>query len=199
MRALLSKISHKIGDKILKYRKSKLKNSDFTIICNTCMGGVIYKRCGMKYLTPTIGLAINELDIIKFALNLKYYLNLPLVFQDNDKIVGKLDDVLIYFWHYKTKEEAENAWNRRKKRINFDNLYLIIRLYNDVSISQADINQLCLKYRNVAIINNKYKSKPFIKFGFNKNNEWRKDWKMNCLGIQCWEFKFNYFKFLNKK
>ena len=27
--------------------------------------------------------------------------------------------------HYKTEEEAKNAWTRRKERINWDNLYII--------------------------------------------------------------------------
>ena len=36
-----------------------------------------------------------------------------------------LDDITLYFNHSKTKEDAERDWNRRKERINYDNLYLI--------------------------------------------------------------------------
>ena len=37
--------------------------------------------------------------------------------------LGKLDDVEIVFLHYATKEEAEEKWNRRKQRINWENIY----------------------------------------------------------------------------
>jgi uncharacterized protein (DUF1919 family) len=36
-----------------------------------------------------------------------------------------LGDVEIRFNHYKTFEEAQQCWNRRKERINWDNLFLM--------------------------------------------------------------------------
>ena len=46
-----------------------------------------------------------------------------------DKInfpVGKLDDLTIYFQHYKNFKSAESKWEERKARINYDNLFFIL-------------------------------------------------------------------------
>jgi len=40
--------------------------------------------------------------------------------------VGRIDDVLIHFLHYKTFEEAQEKWNKRKQRINWDNLFVMM-------------------------------------------------------------------------
>lgn len=37
--------------------------------------------------------------------------------------IGLIDDVEVVFLHYKTFDEAVEKWNRRKSRINWDNLY----------------------------------------------------------------------------
>ena len=125
-------------DKILKrYRKSRLNNTDFTIICNNCWGGYVYRRYGLPYNTPTIGLYFFAEDFCKFCENLRYYIEQPLCFisykeskykdlivtrkQENVPI-GKLGDIEIVFLHYKSEEEAREKWTRRASRINYNNL-----------------------------------------------------------------------------
>lgn len=44
----------------------------------------------------------------------------------NDYPQGKLDDVLIHFLHYKTFDEAKICWEKRKKRICYDNIFVIM-------------------------------------------------------------------------
>jgi uncharacterized protein (DUF1919 family) len=39
--------------------------------------------------------------------------------------IGTLDDVEIHFMHYYTCREAEEAWNKRKARINWDKIFVI--------------------------------------------------------------------------
>ena len=41
-----------------------------------------------------------------------------------------LDDVKIVFNHYGSREEAASAWNRRKVRVNYSNIFLI---FDDIS------------------------------------------------------------------
>lgn len=41
-------------------RRSKLKNHDFTIISNTCVGGVITHYVGEQFRSPTVNLIIYE-------------------------------------------------------------------------------------------------------------------------------------------
>ena len=37
-------------------RRSKLNNTDFSIISNNCWGGSVYRHYGIPYLSPTVGL-----------------------------------------------------------------------------------------------------------------------------------------------
>lgn len=120
-------------------QRSKLKNKDFTIICNNCIGGGIYHKFGIKYTSPTVGLFFYLEDYIKLLENFEYYINQPLKFKNSsihDKVnelrktknfpIGVLgDDVEIFFMHYKDEAEAQAKWTRRVKRINYDNLFFI--------------------------------------------------------------------------
>ncbi len=110
-----------------KYWRKRLKNKDFSIICSTCVGGVIYNDLGMQFLSPTINMYMNNLDFIKFACNLKHYCSQKLNFIDTDESfpVAMCDDIRLNFNHSKTAQDAQKDWDRRKVRINYDNLYLI--------------------------------------------------------------------------
>lgn len=121
----------------LLYFKTYNRNKDFTIISNNCWGGGIYEDLSLPYTTPIVGLYFYARDYVKFVKGIRHYLDLPLQFTDISKYrevnivrkklaypVGVLEDVEVQFLHYKTNEEALEKWNRRKKRVNFDNLYL---------------------------------------------------------------------------
>ena len=103
---------------------------NFSIICSTCIGGVIYNRLGKEFLSPTINMFFLQPDFVKFVCDLEYYLSLELKFIETDKSypVALLGDIKLYFNHSKTPEDAANDWRRRKERINYDNIYII--LYN---------------------------------------------------------------------
>ena len=116
-------------------RRKKLRNKDFTIISNNCWAGFIYQKYGLQYKTPTIGLFFIGNDYIKFCKKLKYYVNQDLKFisfsesknydlikGDREYPIARLDDIKIYFMHYKTEKEAKEKWYRRCKRINYDSL-----------------------------------------------------------------------------
>lgn len=104
------------------------------------MAGFIYQRYGLKYLSPTIGTNIEPSHFIKFCQNYKYYISLELeesLDYNQDWFssigggeinfpVGKLGDILIYFQHYKNFQEAKHNWDKRKARINHENLYMIL-------------------------------------------------------------------------
>jgi uncharacterized protein (DUF1919 family) len=121
------------------YYRSKLKNKGFSIICNNCVAGLIYQKFGLPYLTPTVGLFFYSDDYIKFLENFEHYIRQPVKFAAVSKHpessvllkrrrypVGLLgNDVEIHFMHYKTPEEALEKWNRRKERIDFNNLFFI--------------------------------------------------------------------------
>lgn len=116
------------------YMRSRVEFSEPpTIISTNCVGGIISHNLGMKFMSPTVNLTICNRDFLKFITNFEHYLNCELVI-DPEGIakkacpVGNLDDIEIIFNHYKTFEEAKEKWNERKKRINFENLYIMMPL-----------------------------------------------------------------------
>ena len=115
--------------------RSNLKNKEFTIISNNCWGGMVYQKFGLKYNTPTIGLFFIGEDYIKFCSRLEYYTSIELEFinfndsknydlikEQSEYPIAKLDDIEVYFMHYRSIEEAREKWNRRCERINFKNI-----------------------------------------------------------------------------
>lgn len=147
-----------------------LRNDNFSIISNNCWGGVIYDRYALQYLTPTIGLWIPPKDYVRFLGNIHYYLEKDVCkiswneshvaellrkrkdngrydFELDELIVGRIEDIDIIFIHYKSFEEARSKWNRRKTRINFDNL--VVKFNDQNECTQEDFEEFCaLPYKN---------------------------------------------------
>ncbi len=127
-----------ILDRYLKLpRRKHLRNTDFSIICNNCWAGYVYRRFGLPYLTPTVGLYFFPEDFLKLCSDVKGYMEKPLEFisytesrykeiieekKQTNVPLGRLGDIEIVFLHYPNKEEAAEKWRRRVERINYDNL-----------------------------------------------------------------------------
>ena len=121
------------------FPRRKLKNRNFSIICNNCIAGGIYHKLGLEFSTPTVGLFFFSSDYIRFLENLEYYVKQPLEFKATSVHpeanalrktkpypIGVLGgDVEVQFLHYEDEAEAAEKWARRVKRLNFDNLFFI--------------------------------------------------------------------------
>ncbi len=162
--------------------KRSIKKRDFTIISNNCWAGRTYQYLDMPYLSPTVGLYFFASDYIKFISDLKHYLNTPLNFikpeeskyfeelkirNQLDKPIGILDDVEIVFLHYKSKEEAFEKWNRRKERVNFENVILKFSWMNLCDEKHMETFD-ALPFKNKILIidasrKNRYKSGVYYK------------------------------------
>jgi len=140
--------------------RKKNKNKNFSIISNNCWGGGVYEDLGIKYFTPTIGLFFFAPCYIKFIKDLKLYLSSELQFKNKSKYlsdadlsypIGVLRDIEIHFLHYGSEKEAKEKWDDRKKRINFDNLF--------ISFSDRDLCtlELALEFDSLS-----YKNKVFF-------------------------------------
>lgn len=128
-----------------KKRAAKLRTHDFSIISNNCWGGFVYQHYDLPYLSPTAGIYFFAEDYIRFLKNLRYYLehdvmsisaaqskykDILIGMHQENVPIGLIDDVEIVFLHYKTFEEAVEKWNRRKARVNWDNLYIKMSYMN---------------------------------------------------------------------
>lgn len=118
-----------------KIRSIRIRNKQVTIISNNCWGGFMYQSCRIKYNSPFIGLYMYAPEYIALLRNLKYNLSQPLRFIKHEQsiyknivptqyILGVLGDtgIEIVFMHYHLEEEALEKWNRRMRRINWNNM-----------------------------------------------------------------------------
>lgn len=118
IRNLLIKASTFLDRKL--YRKR-----NFVIVSNNCWGAETYRRLGMEYNTPFVGLFFFGPDYVKLLSRFDYYMNCELKFTDKSKWsedvppypIGLLDDVEIQFLHYTSREIAMEKWNRRLQRM----------------------------------------------------------------------------------
>ena len=149
------------------YCRKRIRKKDFTIISNNCWAGKVYQYLNMPYLTPTVGLYFFADDYIKFVSDLRRYIKIELKFisienskhceelkrrkQENVPI-GLLDDVEIVFRHYKTSEEARKKWERRKKRINWNNLIIKFSRMNECTDEHLRLFSM-LSYKNKFMFN----------------------------------------------
>jgi uncharacterized protein (DUF1919 family) len=158
-----------------KIDRRTLKNKDFTLFANDCWGGELYKYFDLEYNTPFIGLYVMAPCYLKFLKNPDYYLNLELSFTKESKYdeveltrsnhpikfpVGILGDIEIQFMHYKTEEEAALKWNRRKMRINRDNLFVKFDGSKDAATDSLIKDFDNLPYRKICIVNKSFPKIP---------------------------------------
>lgn len=131
----------KLKERIIRlcapFRRLGLKNRDYSIISNNCWGGIKTRNYGLPYRFPTCGTFFFAKEYLKFLSDLKGHLAaelLPLSVSESryadilypkygDALVlGRVLDAEIVFLHYDSFAEAKEKWDRRKTRVNFDNL-----------------------------------------------------------------------------
>lgn len=120
----------------LRRQRERLTCRDFTLITNNCLGGILYHQLGMRFLSPTINIAIFPEDYIAFCQDLAYYVGCRLVDvsaeMERPYPVGRLiptdtehRPVTLHFIHYASFAEAAERWAARVGRINYDRLIFL--------------------------------------------------------------------------
>lgn len=141
-------------DKINTRNRQMLRNKDFSLISENCNGGFILHDLGIRFNSPTVNLFFYPKDFIKYVKNLKYYSSLKLEFIRKANInypIGKLDDIEIYFMHYETEELAKQKWEERTKRINYDNIFILMT--DRDGCTEEDLQEFdSLPYKNKVIL-----------------------------------------------
>lgn len=91
-------------------------------------GGVFLHDAGRQFTSPTVNLAFDGEEFIRFTENLEHYLYSDFVFKTQNYVrypVADLDDIEVRFVHYKDNEECINSWRKRTERIDWDHLFII--------------------------------------------------------------------------
>ncbi len=184
----------------------RLKNKNFTIISNNCWAGIFYRNNNLEYLSPTLGLFFMAEDYIKFIYNIKYYINEDLQFiniEDSkyknylkklnyNSPIGRIDDIEIMFLHYSSEKEAKEKWDRRKQRINWDN---IIYKFSDQNMCTYEHIKKFDEFKaknKILFTTRKYEGINSIQIKeFSKSESVMDD-------IKTYKKYFNFYKYLNK-
>lgn len=186
----------------LDKKRKGLKNTNPSVLSANCNGAMILHDMKCRFNSPTVNLYIEAEDFLKFLNNPQKHLNKrPVEIDSNMSFpVGKIDDITLYFMHYKSFEEAANKWVERSKRVDFNNLFVMMTDKNGCTyenIAEFD----ALPYKNKVIFTHKpypeFKSAYYIK-GFENDGEvgilsddkpgfWKRRWLDD----------FDYIRFLN--
>ncbi len=152
-----------------KRNKLRLKNTNFTIFANSCIGAQIYRDLGLRFDTPLVGSYMTPEDFYLFVKDIKYWVNQPIVEEKCNAIcpVGLLGGKLrIFFRSDHSFEEAVNKWNYRKERIQWDNIFIMVNpLEQDFGYSENFKKTMCskdtirkfldLKMNNLVVVTNR--------------------------------------------
>lgn len=191
-------------------KRNKIKNKKFTIISNNCFAGIVYRNNAIEYQSPTCGLFIMPDDYIKFIYNLKHYLNIDKFNKISineskhsdylrkikyNGIIGKLDDIEIMFLHYKTFEEAVEKWNRRKQRINYENIIYKFNDQNQCTYAQLEMFNDFKEKNKLLFTAKKYDNIDSIQF-----KEFEKyDYVLNDSKEKIYKKYIDIYKYLNER
>ena len=154
----------------------KLKNKNFTLIASNCNGCFICHDLNVRFNSPFVNLYLDARDFIKYLKNMEHYNNCELSFINKENIdypVGMLDDIKLYFVHYESEEQARSKWIERSKRINLENLFILMA--DRDGCTKDDLIEFDnLPYKNKIVFTHvpydDIKSAVYIK-GFEKDNE----------------------------
>ena len=187
----------------------KLHNNNFTILCPNCIGGCIYHRLEQQFKSPTVNCYMTSPEFVQFCLHLDYYLKQELRFIESThdypvaqlEGTGTIPTITIHFNHDKQEDRARNNWNRRKIRINKDNLYIILYMTDGISVEEVKLleNYPCT---NKVLLT--AKPIPEIKWAHYIAPNFRSQYPFsylgkNIIGLRDYEKKFDFIAFLNKK
>jgi len=193
-----------------KYLKDVQKRGadlqDFTILSSDCLAGVLYHDLNRKFLSPTINVWFEEKDFLKFCNSLDYYLSQEFSFlSDEEKDVpypvGCLGEggrrIFVWFEHYRSNEESAAAWEKRKKRINWENLYVVM---SDLNLSDEDLKDFYRIPAKRKILftwdPKRADGKEIFRINRHGKDHVRRYSNLNLTGFRDFELFFDYVKWL---
>lgn len=114
-----------------------------TILSDDCWGGMTYNRLGLPFTSPLVNIYWDRDQYSLFIQDPLFYLNTELQMVSDGDIkkgiwpIGKLGDVertvSLQFTHSISFADAKEQWDRRKTRINPNNLFVKMGFASNVS------------------------------------------------------------------
>ena len=114
--------------RLYKYIKRKRLKGQPSILASNCIGTMICHDMKLPWNSPTVNLKMDMNDFVKFCGNMDWYLKQelrPVPDPQAPYPVGMLGDIRIDFVHYLNFEDAAGQWDRRKKRIDREQLFIM--------------------------------------------------------------------------
>lgn len=202
--SIIARLEHKI---YIEIKRRKLKNTDPTIISNNCVGGIICHDLGLKFNSPCVNQGMIARDYIKFLKDMDYYLSLTPIplnkyYRDTDFMLTQLGDIECIFAHEENVQTAISKWEKRKSRINKDNMFVFMA--DSFECTYDDIKEFdALPIKNKVIFTHlpypEFNSVYYIE-GFENQSEIGvlSDWKPGFWKRRVVD-EFDYVSFLNRK
>jgi len=110
------------------YNQTRLKNRSFSLIASNCNGSLILHDLNLPFNSPFVNLWLKPKDFLKLCENMEYYMGCQLKFVNDEHTaypIAMLDDIKIYFQHFKSEKDARTKWEIRKKRIDYHNIFIL--------------------------------------------------------------------------
>ena len=173
----LDKVKNKIGEinpfAVIRRKKMRrnLRNKEFTLLTPDCIGGRLYHDLRLQFRSPTINLMMFQPHFLLFVSNIEEYVDGSFTFYSDAeytcpcaKLKPKKEDlpeIIVHFSHYDDKDIAEKKWRERAKRINWDNIFVLIEERD--GITEEELKRLAnLNVKGVvAFTYNKYTEMPY--------------------------------------
>lgn len=122
----------------------RLKNNNVSILSNYCLGGILYDKLGLKYISPTINMYCAGERYLDFLEEYEYYLNCEMKEVQLENYVdgtisletfwlkGILDNKIVWNFNHSTDiKKAITQWNVRKARFNYFNVAALMVIQSD--------------------------------------------------------------------
>lgn len=128
-----------------KYQQLRL--SGLSIISQGCWGGIISHGLNLPFLSPTVNIQIKDNEFLKMAKKLRFYMQCDLEFsrisynESEKKIIPVFQlnqEIEITMPHDENFVAAKNNWYRRRERINWNNLLLVMITENPDMLCEFD-------------------------------------------------------------
>ncbi len=111
----------------------KLRANIPTILSPSCWGGITYNSLGLPFRSPLINMFIKHDEYLRMINRLPDYMEYELVFDGwgwEDVLkrrypIMKCGDVRLFCNHYTTEGDVIDAWERRRRRINWGNIFVM--------------------------------------------------------------------------